>query len=140
MSYCTKERSDVDFCHSLPYRRWILYFLCFLTVSSASGIVYGWPALRKQLQKDGSALNESALGAIYTVGAWSTQGGLFFTGLARDRFGTKWVVVLCIFCVALGSVGVAWSDPNNATTLSISLFVLGLGSGSELCVQPMAGR
>jgi MFS transporter, LAT3 family, solute carrier family 43, member 3 len=101
--------------------------------------VYGWPALRKQLQKDGSTLDESALGAVYTVGAWSTQGGRFFVGLARDRFGTKWVVVLCIFCVALGSVGVAWSDPNNAAALSVSLFLLGLGSGVQLCVQPVAG-
>ena len=139
MSTGTKETSHVECGHKLPFRRWILYSFCFLTVSAATGIVYGWPALRKQLQKDGTTLDESSLGAVYTVGAWSTQGGRFFVGLARDRFGTKWVVVLCILCVALGSVGVAWSDPSNITALSVSLFLLGLGSGVQLCVQPVAG-
>lgn len=122
-----------------PSRRWILYVFCFLTVGTAAGVVYGWPALRKQLQEDGSTLDESSLGAIFTVGAWSTQGGRFFVGLARDRFGTRSVSAVCILFVGLGSLGVAWSDPSNALALSVSMFSLGLGSGAQLCVQPVAG-
>jgi LAT3 family solute carrier family 43 protein 3 len=122
-----------------PSRRWILYSFCFVTVSTAAGVVYGWPALRKQLQEDGSNLDESTLGAIFTVGAWSTQGGRFFSGLARDRFGTRSVTSLSVIFVALGSLGVAWSDPSNAIALSFSVFSLGLGSGAQLCVQPVAG-
>ncbi len=122
-----------------PARRWILYVFCFVTVSMASGVVYGWPALRRQLQEDGSTLEESTLGAIFTVGAWSTQGGRFFVGLARDRFGTRSVTSFCIFLVAVGFLGVAWSDPNSAMALGISLFFVGLGSGAQLCVQPVAG-
>lgn len=101
--------------------------------------MYGWPALRKQLQDDGSTLDESTLGAVFTVGAWSTQGGRFFSGLIRDRIGTKWVAASCTFLVALGSLGIAWSDPNNAIALGSSLFAMGLGSGAQLCVQPVAG-
>lgn len=122
-----------------PARRWILYAFCFITVSTASGVVYGWPALRRQLQQDGSTLEESTLGAIFTVGAWTTQGGRFFVGLARDRFGTRSVTCVCTFFVATGFVGVAWSDPNNAISLGISVFFMGLGSGAQLCVQPVAG-
>lgn len=122
-----------------PSRRWILYVFCFTAVSTASGVVYGWPALRRQLQKDGSTLEESTLGAIFTVGAWTTQGGRFFVGLARDRFGTRSVTCVCTLCVAAGFVGVAWSDHNNAISLGISLFFMGLGSGAQLCVQPVAG-
>jgi LAT3 family solute carrier family 43 protein 3 len=122
-----------------PSRRWILYIFCFFTVSTAAGVVYGWPALRKQLQEDGSDLDESTLGAIFTVGAWSTQGGRFFSGMARDRFGTRSISSLSIIFVALGSLGIAWSDPSNALSLSFSVFSLGLGSGAQLCVQPVAG-
>ena len=122
-----------------PLRRWVLYVFCFATVSTAAGIVYGWPALRRQLQADGSTLDESSLGAIFTVGAWSTQGGRFFVGLARDRYGTKRVTSTCIFLVAMGSVGVAWSGSSNAPALGVSMFLVGLGSGAQLCVQPVAG-
>jgi len=125
--------------HNLPYRRWVLYIFCLVAVSAVTGVVYGWPALRKQLQQDGSTLDESTLGAIYTVGAWSTQGGRFFIGLARDRFGTRWMVAACIFFVTFGSLGVAWSDPSNAVTLGISMSFMGLGSGVQLCLQPVAG-
>ena len=35
--------------------------------------------------------------------------------------------------------GLALSDPSNAIALAVSLFALGLGSGVQLCVQPVAG-
>jgi hypothetical protein len=41
--------------------------------------------------------------------------------------------------VTLGCVGVALCDPNNAMTLGASLFAIGVGSGVQLCIQPVAG-
>ena len=120
------------------YRSWILLFFSFLCTSFAAGLVYGWPALRRQLQEDGSELSEKTLGAIFTVGAWSTQGSRFFTGLSRDRFGTRIVVCICLLIVAFGCLGVALSDPNKAGWLGTSLFLIGLGSGVQLCILPVA--
>lgn len=120
-------------------RRWVLYAVCFVSISMMAGLVYGWPALRQQLQKDGSTLSESTLGAIFTVGAWSIQGGRFFVGLARDRFGTRMVASSCVVFVAVGSLGIAICDVDNAIALGISLFFIGLGSGTQLCMQPVAG-
>ena len=94
---------------------------------------------RQQLQDDGSELSEKALGAVFTVGAWSTQGGRFFTGLARDRFGTSRVACMCLIIVTLGSLGLALSDPNKSIALGASLFSVGIGSGAQLCMLPVAG-
>lgn len=104
-----------------------------------AGTVYGWPALRQQLQHDGTTLDESSLGAIYTVGAFSAQGARIIAGFARDRFGTRIVTAACILCVAIGAFGIGWSGHSNTVVLTISLFILGLGSGAQLCVQPVAG-
>lgn len=119
-------------------RSWILYLLSFVLTSLAAGLVYGWPALRQQLQDDGSLLSEKSLGGIFTVGAWTTQGGRFFVGIGRDRFGTRDVLCVCMVCVTLGCIGLAQSDPNNVPALSMSLFSIGLGSGVQLCTQPVA--
>jgi LAT3 family solute carrier family 43 protein 3 len=125
-------------CNS-TYRSWILYAFSFLCTSLVAGLAYGWPTLRQQLQYDGSNLSEKTLGAIFTVGAWSTQGSRFFAGLARDRFGTQRTVTVCMVLVTLGILGIGWSDPNNAMALGVSMFALGCGSGVQLCVQPVAG-
>ena len=45
-------------------RRWVLFALSFITVSATSGLVYGWPALRRNLLvAGGSTLSEEQLGA-----------------------------------------------------------------------------
>eukprot|EP00934_Nitzschia_sp_Nitz4_P005010 Nitzschia sp. Nitz4//scaffold1_size375055//74256//75638//NITZ4_000229-RA/size375055-processed-gene-0.114-mRNA-1//-1//CDS//3329540904//5000//frame0 len=119
--------------------KWFTVSFCFVATCLVAGVVNGWPALRLQLQEDGSILDESTLGAVYTIGAFSSQGTRILVGLARDRFGTQRVACTCIFCVAVGAFGAGWSDPDNALTLSLSLFVMGLGSGTQLCVQPVAG-
>jgi MFS family permease len=121
------------------HRRWILFAFAFLCTSLVAGMVYGWPALRQQLKDDGSQLSEQTLGAIFTVGAWSTLVGSFFGGLARDRFGTRGTVAVCMVLVTLGCLGIALCDPNDAMALGISLFAIGLGSGVQLCIQPVAG-
>lgn len=121
-------------------RRWSLLTLAFVTVSLVSGLVYGWPALRRNLRDaGGSTLSEKTLGGIFTAGAWSTQGGRFLFGLARDRYGTSRTALASLLCVVGGSIGIALSDPNGATQLGVSLFLIGLGSGAQLCLQPVAG-
>ena len=120
-------------------RRWTLFSFSFLCVSLVAGVVYGWPALRQQLLRDGSELTEKQLGAVFTVGAWSTQGGRFLTGLSRDRCGTRITACFCLVCTASGSLGVALSDASNGAALGTSLFFMGIGSGTQLCVQPVAG-
>lgn len=119
--------------------RWVLFSFSFLSVSFVAGLVYGWPALRQELLDDGSSLTEKQLGAAFTVGAWSTQGNRFITGLTRDRFGTRIAACLCLTCAAAGSLGIALSDASNGAALGTSLFFLGVGSGTQLCVQPVAG-
>jgi len=120
-------------------RRWILFSFSFLCISLVAGVVYGWPALRQQILSDGSDLTEKQLGAVFTVGAWSTQGGRFVTGLARDRYGTRITACMCLVCSAVGSLGIALSNASNGAALGVSLFFMGIGSGTQLCVQPVAG-
>ena len=119
--------------------RWILFSFSFLSVSFVAGLVYGWPALRQELLDDDSTLTEKQLGAAFTVGAWSTQGSRFITGLTRDRFGTRIAACLCFTCAAAGSLGIALCDASNGAALGTSLFFVGVGSGTQLCVQPVAG-
>ena len=121
-------------------RKWVLFALAFVVVSLCAGLVYGWPALRRNLVEGGSTQSEEQFGAIYTAGAWSTQGGRFLFGLARDRFGTKRTTLVSLLCVIGGSLGIALSDASNVAALASSMFLIGLGSGSQLCLQPVAGQ
>lgn len=108
-------------------------------MSFVAGTVYGWPALRKESQKEGSSLTEKQFGAIFTVGAWSSQCLRFVTGLLRDRFGTHRIATLALLCSASIFAGMACSDCNNPLSLGIFMFVIGIGSGAQLCLQPVAG-
>jgi LAT3 family solute carrier family 43 protein 3 len=72
-------------------RRWMLYSIAITITSLVAGTVYGWPALRRDLIKEGD-MSEKQLGAVFTAGAWSVQGGRFAVGLARDAFGTRYTV------------------------------------------------
>ena len=120
-------------------RKWSLFILSFITVGLSSGLIYGWPILRRNLiDVYNTTLSEENLGAIYTIGAWSTQGGRFLFGLARDKYGTRNVCLVSLMGVIGGLVGVAVCDANNFTSLSISVFCIGLGSGAQLCLQPVA--
>lgn len=119
-------------------RRWVLYVFSVTSVTVSAGIIFGWPALRAALRENGSDLSESDFGLVFTAGAWSAQGGRFFTGMARDRFGTARIASFCLVATALGSIGIAVGDPSNAATNSISLLAIGLGAGVQLCVQPVA--
>ena len=147
--------------YQTKYRRWVLVVLAFVVVSLAPGLIYGWPALRSRLileqqereattnitnstntSNTDSTPTEEQLALMYTVGAWSTQGSRFFLGLLRDRFGTSSIACTSLLGLMAGllGVGVLASNPgNHIAGLSVSLFFIGLGSGAQLCVQPVAG-
>ena len=115
-----------------------LYTCSFITVSLSAGLVYGYPHLRQNLIINGSKLDESELGLIYTIGSWSAQGGGFFFGVARDCYGTRNVVFIALLSAMAGCVGIAFSDKNDTVALSVSLFFVGLGCGVQTCLLPVA--
>ena len=98
--------------------------------------MYGWPALRRDLVREGG-LTEKELGAVFLAGSWSVNGCRLFSGLARDRFGTRvtacGVLLLCLVGVLL----VAFSSSGSFWGLFFGMLLLGVGSGCQLCVQPV---
>ena len=116
----------------------LLYLYCFLTTSLVGGTIYGYPALRRQLIHLGSTVPEKKLGAAYTAGAWSVQGGRLIFGILRDKFGTRQITQFSFACVIAGAFGIAFQSVSNEYALGVNLFLLGLGSGAQLCVQPVA--
>jgi MFS family permease len=100
--------------------------------------VYGWPALRRDLIKEGG-LTEKELGAVFTCGAWSVQGGRFAAGLIRDSLGTRRTACGCLLAVLIGAVLIATVPSDNFAGLAFGMLFLGLGSGAQLCIQPVTG-
>jgi LAT3 family solute carrier family 43 protein 3 len=98
--------------------------------------VYGWPALRRDLMREGG-LTEKQLGAVFTCGAWSVQGGRFLVGLARDAYGTRVTACSCLILVVLGSTLVATCASDDFPGMCVGMLFLGMGSGAQLCVQPV---
>eukprot|EP00581_Thalassiosira_minuscula_P009769 CAMPEP_0183708528 /NCGR_PEP_ID=MMETSP0737-20130205/4820_1 /TAXON_ID=385413 /ORGANISM="Thalassiosira miniscula, Strain CCMP1093" /LENGTH=456 /DNA_ID=CAMNT_0025936421 /DNA_START=141 /DNA_END=1511 /DNA_ORIENTATION=+ len=132
--------SSHDSAKATNIRKWSLFALSFTTVSVSSGLVYGYPSLRRNLLTESptTSLSEEQLGAIFTIGAWSTQGGRFLFGIARDRYGTRGTCLISLLAVVGGCVGIAVGDASNVASLGISMFCIGLGSGAQLCLQPVA--
>ena len=100
--------------------------------------MYGWPALRRDLIKEGG-LTEKELGAVFTCGAWSVQGGRFAAGLIRDSLGTRRTACGCLLAVLIGAVLIATVPSDNFAGLALGMLFLGLGSGAQLCIQPVTG-
>lgn len=84
-------------------------------------------------------LTEKQLGAVFTCGAWSVQGGRFLVGLARDAYGTRVTVCSCLVLVVLGSTLVATCASDDFPGMCFGMLFLGMGSGAQLCVQPVTG-
>jgi len=119
-------------------RRWVLLVYSISVVCLSSGVIFGWPALRKVLLLDAvNPMSESELAAVFTIGAWSVQGGQFVFGLARDRFGTRRVAGVSMLSVIVGSLCVALMKPS-VYVLSVSMLLIGLGSSTQLCLLPVA--
>eukprot|EP01083_Nonionella_stella_P054802 144654_1 len=125
----------------LEQRRSLLLIFSVVTIALSSGLVYGWPTLARSLIKnEHSTLTESQLGLIFTVGSWSTQGGRFFAGLARDWIsGTRTTACVCLLATLGGTLGIAFCSENNIAGLAVSMLCIGIGSGAFFCVQPVAG-
>ena len=123
----------------LQQNRWIVLCYALVSTSIVAGVVYGWPAYRHQLIQEGTTLTESKLDLIFTIGSWSTIGGRFFFGLLRDqrKIGTRYTGILSLVCACIGSIGLGISHPNDLVSLCISMLLIGLGSGIQLCVQPI---
>lgn len=117
-----------------------------------SGVVYGWPALRKAL-KDNDVLRqrcdndedddslesckdqEQALGVIFAAGSWAVQGCRLAFGLIRDKYGTRSTASTCLLIVSAGAVLFAVAKDDNLPLLALGFFLMGSGSGVQLCVQ-----
>jgi len=133
------NRADATMFKNMKHNPTFLYAFAFITVSLSSGLVYGYPQLREALIKnEGSMLSETELGVVYTIGSWSSQGGGFFIGIARDKYGTRIATIVSLVLVISGCFGLAVSNENDTAALGTSLFLLGIGTGSQLCVQPVA--
>ena len=125
-------------------RRWRLLALALVASSLVAGTVYGWPPLRRSLIRAharagaSDALSERRLAVHFTAGSWSVQGGRFIAGVSRDRFGTAFTCCACLAFVAAGAGALASAAPTDDALLTFGMFAVGLGSGVQLCVQPVA--
>lgn len=52
--------------------------------------------------------------------------------------GTRLTAAMSLILTATGCFGIALSDANDVVALSVSMFAVGLGSGAQICVQPVA--
>ena len=102
-------------------RRRGLFSFAFFTVSMSAGLVYGWPSLRRNLvNAEGSTIDEKTLGLIFTLSSWSTQGGRFLFGLARDHcLGTQLAATLSLLCTTIGCLGIALTDAESGTIIAV---------------------
>ena len=130
--------ADIHAAARRGFNRWALFALAFAASALVAGTVYGWPPLRRLLLAEDARASEKALGAVFTAGSWSVQGGRFLAGLSRDHFGTKFTCCACLACVTAGAVVIAMANASDDAALAGGMFAVGLGSGVQLCVQPVA--
>lgn len=137
----------------------LLLIYSLLCVVFVSGTVYGWPALRAALLAEGvlaarcqsqdRGVNEHmagkrcreqdiALGAVFAAGSWTVQGGRFFFGIMRDACGTRTTVAVSGMLAAVGAVVLATAAENDLASFAVAFALVGLGSGSQLALQPVA--
>ena len=122
----------------MKYPRIALFALAFVASSLVAGTVYGWPPLRALLLRERGELSEKRLARHFTAGSWSVQGGRFVAGVSRDRVGTRFTCCACLAFVVGGALALGASEATNDAALTLGMFGLGLGSGVQLCVQPVA--
>eukprot|EP00928_Gymnodinium_smaydae_P042338 TRINITY_DN28525_c0_g2_i2.p1 TRINITY_DN28525_c0_g2~~TRINITY_DN28525_c0_g2_i2.p1 ORF type:complete len:468 (+),score=57.61 TRINITY_DN28525_c0_g2_i2:41-1444(+) len=129
--------------------RVIYVITAFSLIALMGGAVYGWPSMRTMLLRDqilySSDCNgltqgetcepqELAFGFIFTVGAWSNQGGRLFVGIFLDRFGPRITSSMCALLCCLGAV--AFALTSSTAGLAIGLFFIGVGgAGMQLSLQ-----
>jgi MFS family permease len=115
--------------------RWFLFLFNLLVSLLSAGVVYGFASIESLLV---NSMTEAQLGLAFTVGSWSTQSACFFTGIARDKFGNRSVCIVSLLCATGGAIGLALFDETNPRALTGAIFVLGFGSGTMVCLLPVA--
>lgn len=120
------------------FTKWLMFALSFTVTSLVAGTVYGWPSLRRMLNQADDPLSEQRLGVVFTFGSMSVQGGRFMFGLIRDVIGTRRTCCTSLAFVIVGALIVSLAKENDELALTVGLFALGLGSGCQLCLQPVA--
>ena len=128
----TKKKNESD------STKWLMFALSFTITSLVAGTVYGWPSLRRSLKQADDPLSEQQLGVVFTFGSMSVRGGRFAFGLIRDAIGTRRTCCTSLAFVIIGAVIVSSAKASDEFGLTIGLFALGLGSGCQLCLQPVA--
>ena len=135
-----KDGVDIDDVDALTFSREALFTLAVVGTTLVGGTVYGWPALRRDLiREDGGGISEKQLGAVFTAGSWSANGGRFVIGLCRDAWGSRRTACACLAAVMLGGILIATSTNDDVPRLAFGMFCLGLGSGVQMCLQPVCG-
>ncbi len=127
---------------SVPKRnrtKWILFMFSLAVNMLMGGLIYGFNGLRRNLlEKEGSTLSEQDFGLVFTVASSFNLVSGFIFGLLRDRFGTRRTFVLSSMLALGGSIGLVFCSENIAWQLILSLVLVELGSGTQICVLPVA--
>eukprot|EP00588_Corethron_pennatum_P032143 CAMPEP_0194351000 /NCGR_PEP_ID=MMETSP0171-20130528/107940_1 /TAXON_ID=218684 /ORGANISM="Corethron pennatum, Strain L29A3" /LENGTH=329 /DNA_ID=CAMNT_0039118593 /DNA_START=79 /DNA_END=1065 /DNA_ORIENTATION=- len=119
-------------------RKRILLVYSMIMVSIMGGLIYGFSLFKQNLVKEGSTLTEKEFGFVYGIASGGQLVSSFVFGLMRDQFGTQRIVLLSLSAVLAGSIGCAFCSSNSVWQLSISLLLLELGSGVQICMMPIA--
>ena len=120
-------------------RKWMLFSLSLVIVSTLGGLIYAFPTLRSNLlEEEESELSETQLGLIFTMASWGNLSAGFVIGILRDELGTRRAVMMCMLFAICGTVGAAFCSADSTWQLCISLVLVELGSGAQVCVLPVA--
>lgn len=135
------------------HSRALLFGAAFASVALLSGVVYGWPSMRRLLVRnrvlavgcasgaDGAPLacdeQELRFGLVYTLGSYANQFARLPIGIALDRTGPRRTVFSSALLFAVGSILFALSDALPALCAGYALIGMG-GAGVQLAVQSTA--
>lgn len=139
---------------AVPLRsRGLLFVAASASVALLSGVVYGWPSLRRLLVRnavlaegcetgpDGAPLpcdaQELRFGLIYTLGSYANQFARLPIGIALDRTGPRRTVFCTAVAFAAGALLFAFSSSLGALSVGYTLIGAG-GAGVQLALQSTA--
>mmetsp|Transcript_23947 Transcript_23947/g.80444 ORF Transcript_23947/g.80444 Transcript_23947/m.80444 type:complete len:459 (-) Transcript_23947:57-1433(-) len=125
---------------------WSLFTYAFVCVSLVSGAVFGWPAMRSLLRREGTLADRCAggqtectqrelgFGLIFTIGSWANQAGRLPVGAILDRYGPRVTLMGSALAFALGSA--IFGALSSLESLCAAYALIGMGgAGVQLSVQ-----
>ncbi|KAM9974814.1 hypothetical protein ACTFIW_008281 [Dictyostelium discoideum] len=139
-----KEANDASLSIYTNKSRYITMILASFQMLLVSGMVFGWPALEYELEKqnvfkylckDGEELpcpsQASRLNLVYTIGAFTSTGSAFLTGAIYDRYGPRKTNFLSFLLLVLGCIlwYCSYLYESNLYILSFAL----IGTGGPAC-------